>query len=108
VAKLLANAAHRPTDLVARFGGEEFVLVMPHTPLAGALEVVDNIRESLNALALPHGASQVCPFVTLSFGVAELPGEETATPEQLLKLTDDALYQAKQQGRNRVVGVRWR
>jgi len=107
VAKLLASATQRPTDLVARFGGEEFVLVMPHTPLAGALEVVGHIREALTAQALSHGASRVSPLVTLSFGVAELPPGGTATPEHLLKLADDALYQAKQQGRDRAVAVRW-
>ena len=108
VAKRLAGAANRPTDLVARFGGEEFVLVMPHTPLAGALEVVGYIRESLNVHALPHGASQVSPHITLSFGVAELLAPGPVTAEQLLKLADDALYQAKHQGRDRAVATHWR
>lgn len=108
VAKRLAGAANRPTDLVARFGGEEFVLVMPHTPLAGALEVVNHIRESLSVHALPHGASQVSPHITLSFGVAELLAPGAVTAEQLLKLADDALYQAKHQGRDRAVATHWR
>ena len=103
VARQLAAVAERPTDLVARFGGEEFVLVMPHTTVSGAMEVVTKLRASLAKLAWSHGASDVSPHITLSFGVTELPLGQAASAEQLLKRADDLLYQAKREGRNRVV-----
>lgn len=103
VARQLAAVAERPTDLVARFGGEEFVLVMPHTTVSGAMAVVTQLRASLAKLAWSHGASDVSPHITLSFGVTELPLGQAASAEQLLKRADDLLYQAKREGRNRVV-----
>jgi len=92
----------RACDLVCRFGGEEFLVVCPDTDLAGALLVGERVRQLLGAQpVLYKGQSHT---VTASIGVAEtLPGMDR--PESLLKCADEALYQAKEQGRNRVVAM---
>ncbi|MBX3274913.1 MAG: GGDEF domain-containing protein [Sandaracinaceae bacterium] len=91
----------RPTDLVARFGGEEFVIIFPDTPVEQARIAAERVREAVAAqtLAMPDGTA--LPSVTISMGVTALaPGEPV--PE-LLKVADMAMYRAKQAGRNRVV-----
>jgi len=103
VARLLADAAARPTDLVARYGGEEFVMVMPHTDLAGTMEVVGKVMQLLASQAMAHGASDVCPHVTLSFGIACRPEGAHVSMHDLLNQADQALYRAKRGGRNRYV-----
>lgn len=87
----------RPTDIVTRFGGEEFMVLMPHTSLEQALVVAERIRAALaGTLIEPLPTS-----VTASCGVAEFaPGEQA---DALLRRVDKALYEAKQSGRNRVV-----
>lgn len=86
----------RPTDTVSRFGGEEFVVLLPHTREAQAREVAERIRRTLAQECLdPPGEP-----VTASFGVAQLRAGETA--ESLMARVDAAMYQAKESGRNRV------
>ncbi len=87
----------RPTDVVARFGGEEFVVLMPHTNLEHALATAERIRA---ALARDRIGSQAIA-ATGSFGVAALAPDELG--DALLRRLDKALYEAKQSGRNRVV-----
>lgn len=102
VAQVLSSQVCRSGDLVARFGGEEFVLLAPATSGADALNLAQRICVALQALALPHPGSEL-GCVTLSVGVAaELP-TQGSTPEGLLKRADDALYRAKAQGRNQAV-----
>ncbi len=94
----------RPTDLVARFGGEEFVIIFPDTDLEMAVRAADRVREAVAAeeLAMPDGTA--LPRVTISMGVTQLaPGQ---TVPDLLKTADFAMYRAKQTGRNRVVSGR--
>lgn len=93
----LLRSNTRPTDIVARFGGEEFVVLMPHASLVQALSRAEQIRVALSAETI---APLPTP-VTASFGVAELKIEEDG--ESLLRRADRALYQAKEGGRNRVV-----
>jgi diguanylate cyclase (GGDEF)-like protein len=104
VATAIASAARRPSDLAARYGGEEFVMLLPNTDLAGALEVAGSMRSQVHQLHIPHRASEVQPFVTMSFGVASVIPTGTTTPEELLDLADQALYQAKRSGRDRIQG----
>ncbi|MBY0266284.1 MAG: GGDEF domain-containing protein [Burkholderiales bacterium] len=103
-AVLQSLAAHlldnrRAGDLVCRWGGEEFVVVMPHTPLAGAMQRAGYWRESFARQAFLFGGNTV--RVTLSAGVATSPGAGD-TDDELLRAADLALYRAKSSGRNRI------
>lgn len=102
VAQLLKSWPKRATDLVARFGGEEFVLLLPNTELEQALSMAQNIREDIERLKIPHPHSSVSSYLTISLGVAASIPALSSEPEELLMLADDALYLAKEQGRNRV------
>lgn len=104
VARALAARLHRPDDLIARFGGEEFAVLLPQTDLTGAAHVAEQLRSAAMDLAIPHSASS-WGCVTISIGCAAaypLPSKQTPTGNQyrLLKSADEALYQAKQAGRN--------
>jgi len=103
VAQALRDCVVRPGDFVARYGGEEFVVVLPGTPAEGAHHIAEQIRTAVRTLGISHADSAVDPLVTLSMGVAQgVPSPET-NAEALLQAADAALYQAKKQGRNRVV-----
>lgn len=104
VAKALSNALHRPGDLLARFGGEEFAVLLPDTELNGAIQFAEKLRRSvseLNLQAPPRGADRV----SISLGVACILPEHL-NAAQLLAAADAQLYQAKREGRNRVAGGR--
>lgn len=95
----LLRAQTRPTDIVVRYGGEEFLVLMPHTDLGRAMDVAERIR---GVLEKEH-IEPLCDAVTSSFGVAErLVGEGA---EAFLRRVDAALYEAKESGRNRVVSA---
>lgn len=105
VAHTLAGQLKRPADLVARFGGEEFVVILPETNAVGAHRVADGLRRSIEALALPHAFSEAGELVTVSIGVATAyPGPDDGDMEVgwLLDCADQALYSAKKSGRNAV------
>ncbi|NCC94200.1 MAG: diguanylate cyclase, partial [Opitutae bacterium] len=105
IAQLLFTYGTRPLDLVARYGGEEFVVLMPETAMDGALHLAEQMRLAVERLAIPHDFSSVAKVVTLSVGVAIHGRESTKTDLQHLQTcADQALYQAKHQGRNRVYG----
>jgi diguanylate cyclase (GGDEF)-like protein len=95
----LLRSQTRQTDIVARFGGEEFIVLMPHTSLAQAAAKAENLRGALAAELIEPLARPV----TASFGVAELSGEEDG--ESFLGRVDKALYRAKEGGRNQVVAA---
>jgi diguanylate cyclase (GGDEF)-like protein len=94
-----ANAALRTTDMLARWGGEEFLLLMPDTSGDFALAAVERLREHVSAQQLMVGDQRLS--ITFSAGVAEFAGMETLT--QLIARADEAAYTAKNRGRNRVV-----
>lgn len=104
VARTVSSGLKRPADLVARYGGEEFVLLMPETPAAAARMLGEQVRSAVQELQIPHAYSEIARYLTVSVGVASLAAQDEGSPEELLTRADKNLYQAKQEGRNRVVG----
>ncbi len=103
VAKVLQDNLKRPADLVARYGGEEFVVILPKTSLKGAERVAEKMRRLIRYQAIPHQGSDLDARITLSLGVAVAVPTATVSPETLIHHADNALYQAKHGGRDRVV-----
>lgn len=102
VARTIRTAVGRPGDLVARYGGEEFVVILAETESTGALAVAGLVLDRLRSRRLPHPASTVGPFVTVSIGCATMAPERNTPEREILGRADQALYQAKQEGRDRV------
>lgn len=103
VAKAIAKEAKRPTDLVARYGGEELVIILSNTDMEGAKKVTARIQANVWALEIEHQGSTVSEVVTLSLGVASLIPQDDMSPRDLIELADQALYEAKANGRNQAV-----
>jgi diguanylate cyclase (GGDEF)-like protein len=102
VASAVQETASRAGDLAVRFGGEEFVVVLPETDAAGALRLAERVRSDVCDLAIPHRLNAPFGIATVSIGVATaLPGQTMAAPEELVAEADRALYRAKSTGRNR-------
>jgi diguanylate cyclase (GGDEF)-like protein len=102
VAEVLRGVFGRSGELTARLGGEEFVVMLPNVDLAQASAAAERLREFLAEREMPHSASSVSPYVTLSIGVAELDPDTMDHFDLLLQRADQALYRAKRQGRDRV------
>ena len=98
----IERVVRRPADVAARFGGEEFAVLLPNTPSAGALDVAAAIRVELANAAIAH-ATHPAQRVTISIGVATVASQEALTPEDLIDLADAALYRAKHAGRDAVM-----
>jgi diguanylate cyclase (GGDEF)-like protein/PAS domain S-box-containing protein len=109
VAQCLQSQLNRAGELLVRYGGEEFVVVLPSADQDAARRVAEHLRRAVAELAIEHRSSPVEPRVTISLGVGTAPvGEASRSkqPQALLAVTDEALYRAKNSGRNRVeVGV---
>ncbi len=99
VGKTLSEAMCRPADIVARYGGEEFSVILPDTNVEQAQIVGNRIVEKFKELGYKHEHSHVADIVTVSGGIAQFKAGQTA--DQLIKASDDALYNAKESGRNR-------
>ena len=118
VAQALAQKARRAGEMAARYGGEEFAVLLPHTDIADAAKLAELLAASVRDLKIPHKASDVAPFVTISIGVANiadlpkyaaamsrdgnLPSATLLGATAIVELADHALYLAKAAGRNRV------
>lgn len=105
IAACIRDTVRRPADAGARYGGEEFAVLLPETDAAGALAMAERLRGAVEALGIPHAGS-LNGRVTVSIGVAASwpqAGEEEA---MLVREADEALYEAKHGGRNRVAGAR--
>ncbi|HJV53757.1 MAG TPA: diguanylate cyclase [Noviherbaspirillum sp.] len=106
IASTLASVLRRSSDLVARFGGEEFVALLPGTGTEEAAALAERMRLAVRELQLPHEASSAAPIVTASFGVCAMRPADDEQPSVLLDRADAALYRAKQGGRDRVAADR--
>jgi diguanylate cyclase (GGDEF)-like protein/PAS domain S-box-containing protein len=103
VAKAIHESAKRPADLAARYGGEEFAMILPDTDMAGAIHIAQKVCRAVAALRIPHEYSTINKYITLSLGVSTAIPSLGKSPENLIQEADNALYKAKEQGRNRVV-----
>jgi diguanylate cyclase (GGDEF)-like protein len=102
VAAALKDTIHRPSDLLARFGGEEFVIVLGGTELAGAMTIAGQAMERIRGLRIPHRESPTSAHLTVSIGVATTCVRVGMPEADFLKTADAALYRAKTGGRDRI------
>ena len=102
VALALSNSV-RGNDLAARYGGEEFIVVLPDSNTETAKVVAKRIRSKLKAMQIPHEGSKASKYVSISMGIASMCYSQAISPNELIVIADKALYQAKEQGRDRAV-----
>jgi len=105
VAAAIQSCCRRTADVVARYGGEEFAVILPETSLKGAMRVAELAREAVAQLNIPHGHAPGGACVSISGGVAATVWKGEATAHQLIAAADRMLYEAKRQGRNRMVSA---
>ncbi len=112
IAKILSNSTQksfgpklglRKTDIVARFGGEEFIVLAPETPKNDAISLANRIRTTVESYNFPHLVEYPGTKITISIGVAAYPDDDIENPGELLKKADLAMYEAKHNGRNNVL-----
>ena len=103
VAAAMKPLARRAGDLAARYGGEEFVLLLPNTTSEGANDVAQELLSLVDSRQIPHKASSVGRFLSVSIGVASIVPDVHLAPSQLIDLADAALYAAKESGRHQIV-----
>lgn len=109
IAQTMSGCIKRPADLIARYSGEEFAILLPHTGSSGAIEVAKLIRAKIKQLEISHPKSQISSYLTLSLGVATTIPLPDLPPDPLITIAEEALQEAKRQGCDRIgVGVSWR
>lgn len=102
VAQAAQKMIRRPTDILTRYGGEEFAAILYEVDATQAREIAERIRGGVGELCIDHRASRTAPRVTVSIGVAIVEPSASRSPTGAVQLADQALYEAKVQGRNRV------
>ena len=102
VAGIIQAELRHEADHAFRFGGEEFIIVLPKTPLANAIKVAERMRHAIEAAAIPHPASDAGSIVTASFGTACSQPDRRLNSAEIVASADAALYEAKRNGRNQV------
>ncbi|MEM9089193.1 MAG: diguanylate cyclase [Cyanobacteria bacterium P01_F01_bin.53] len=100
VADILQGCIHRPADIAARFGGEEFALLLPNTDYDGVMHLAKTFRKKLHQKAIPHGSSLAKAWVTASIGVTSIIPSANNSPKMLVDMADKAMYDAKNSGRD--------
>ncbi|MGW8286678.1 MAG: diguanylate cyclase [Desulfobulbales bacterium] len=103
VAKGLEAAINRDADFLARYGGEEFSAILPDTDIQGAVKVAEEMRQSIKSLHIEHVKSKVSDIVSISIGVASMIPQNDTEQETLIAAADQALYKAKEEGRDRIM-----
>lgn len=104
VAQILSTTATRPRDFLARFGGEEFVLVLPETDVESAKKIAERCKDFIAQAKIPHTKSFIGNTLTVSLGVATITPSRADESIAFIREVDRRLYQAKQHGRNSIVG----
>lgn len=102
VATALDDALKTSDDLLFRFGGEEFVALLPNTPLEDAVSVAEQMKNNIKVINIPHASSKAKGYVTVSIGVAGAVPEQHSDYTELIEMVDKALYVAKREGRDRI------
>ncbi len=102
VARALASVVKRPTDLVARFGGEEFAVILGGTDAVGAKQIAEQVVETIKDLRIPHRLSETAKILTISVGISTIEPNLDSSHIELVREADRALYQAKANGRDQV------
>ena len=103
IAQCMKNQIKRDTDFVARFGGEEFVCLLPYIEKENAVNFAKTLVQSVENMKIHHPLNEISKYVTISVGMASVVPNEQNSPTQLLDEADKALYEAKHSGRNRAV-----
>lgn len=103
VASTLYGTIQRTSDFLARYGGEEFVAILPGTDVEGAVKLAEEMRANVEKKNIPHAYSDVANHISISLGIAVMQPDMSDKPEFLLAKADDALYKAKEEGRNRYI-----
>ncbi|MBD2526037.1 diguanylate cyclase [Nostoc sp. FACHB-133] len=101
IAQTVQQTVPRPADLVARYGGEEFSVLLPNTDLVGAIKVAESIQQAIYDQVIPHAKSDIKDIVTLSLGITSVIPTWDIKPDTLIASADQAMYNAKQKGRDR-------
>ncbi|MFW6016762.1 MAG: diguanylate cyclase [bacterium] len=100
ISQCLKQSIRKTGDIVARIGGEEFVILLPETDITQALKKAENIRKNIEDLSIPAAENIAEDFVTISIGAASIIPDEKTTPADLILAADKAMYLAKQSGKN--------
>ena len=106
VAKALTSSLNRSSNFVGRFGGEEFAVILANVDCDNAMKVAEQMRKHIESLKILHEQSSPVPYITISLGAATIMPTLNTSSQELISVADHAMYQAKNQGRNRVSAVR--
>lgn len=102
IAKIVEHFSRRPYDLSARFNGKKFAVILAHTDTAGAMIIANGIKDEIAKMAIPHIKSPNKGIVTLSFGIATMVPEKDKNCSELISMAEEALYESKREGRDRI------
>jgi diguanylate cyclase (GGDEF)-like protein len=102
LADIMLRASTRAGEVVARYGGEEFIIILPGASAKSAMRTATRLRAMIEQEAIPHGTSKVAEFITISQGIVTVPPEGDHDPTDVITQADQALYKAKDGGRNTI------
>jgi len=103
IAQIMQDVLQRPTDFCARYCGEEFIILLPTTTAKGGIYIAEKLRKAVIDLNIPHQHSETQPYLTLSLGLATTSPMLKHKANDLIRAADHARFEAKKQGRNRLI-----